>query len=90
MSNNSQKSETVKFLTISEFKSLIGKSAEQAQVVKNPNTGKMFLAIGSGSYKCQQDIDSAKEIKVLIDNDNIDDACLVNVKPSESNVQFTL
>ena len=82
---------TVKFLSINEFKIAMNIPAdEKAQVVKNPNGGKLFLSIGSHTFKCQQTIDGSKEMKMLVDNDNYDEACLANVKPHAENVLFTL
>lgn len=82
---------TIKFLSINEFKLAAGLPVdEKAQVVKNPNTGKLFVAIGSYTFKCQADIDGAKEMKMLVDNDNYAEACLANVKASAENVLFTL
>ena len=70
----------VQFLTIEEFKKQI--SAESMQVLKNPNTGKLFLAASNGeNYKVQQEIDTTKEMKILVPEGNITDACLTNVKP---------
>ena len=80
----------IKFYTIAEFKERIALSSEKAQVVKNPNTGKLFLSIGSTNYKCQQDIDGEKEMKVLVEGDDFDNACLTNIKASANNVVFTL
>lgn len=91
MSTTATTPSTVKFLTINEFKSVMNINAdEKAQVVKNPNSGKLFLSIGSHTFKCQQTIDGAKEMKMIVDNDNYDEACLTNVKPSAENVLFTL
>lgn len=80
----------IKFYTIAEFKERIALSSEKAQVIKNPNTGKLFLSIGSTNYKCQQDIDGSKEMKVLVADDDLDNACLTNIKASADNVLFTL
>jgi hypothetical protein len=80
----------IKFYTIAEFKERVALSSEKAQVVKNPNTGKLFLSIGSTNFKCQQDIDGAKEMKVLVDGDDYENGCLTNIKPSADNVLFTL
>ncbi len=89
MSTNA--STTVKFLSITEFKSAVGLHADEpAQVVKNPNTGKLFLAIGSHTFKCQQNIDPKQEMKMLVDNGDFNEACLANVKASTENVLFTL
>ena len=81
---------TVAFMTVSEFKSAIGKSSEKADVVKNPNTGKLFVAIGSANYKCQQAIDPKQEMKFLVEDNNLEEACLTNVKESANNTVFTL
>lgn len=80
----------IKFYTIAEFKERVALSSEKAQVVKNPNTGKLFLSIGSTNYKCQQEIDSSKEMKVLVEGDDYDNGCLTNIKSSADNVVFTL
>lgn len=83
--------ENVQFLSIEEFKMKVGKSTEKAQVVKNPNTGKLFLAIGDLRFKVQQDFDGDKEFSVLVPEvGGIDQACLVNVRNAANNVMFTL
>lgn len=82
---------TVKFLSINEFKQAVGIHADEpAQVVKNPNSGKLFLSIGSHTFKCQQTIDGSQEMKMLVDNGDLNEACLTNVKASAENVLFTL
>lgn len=89
--NTAERNENVKFYTIGEFKTRVGiADSEKAQVVKNPNTEKLFLSIGSQSFKCQQDIDGGKELRMLVKSDKFDEACLVNTKPSTENVLFTL
>lgn len=80
----------VRFYTITEFKTRLALSNENAQVIKNPNTGKLFLSIGANNYKCQQDIDSKKEMKMIVEDDAFELACLTNIKPSADNVLFTL
>ena len=80
----------VEFLTITDFKKRIGKEAAKAQVVKNPNTGKLFLAIEDLRFKVQGDIKQDKDMSVLVPEGDIEQACLVNVTPSEQNVMFTL
>lgn len=83
-------STTVKFYTVSEFKSLVGCTAATViEVVKNPTTGKLFVSVGGTYFKCQQDIDDSLPMKFLIEHDEIEKACLVNVAES-SNVLFTL
>ena len=89
--STTEKNPNVKFYTMSEFKTRVGiAESEKAQVVKNPNTDKLFLSIGSQSFKCQQDIDGSKELRMLVESDNLEEACLVNTKPSTENVLFTI
>ena len=66
------------FITVAQFKSQIGCTV--ISVRENSKTGKLFVATDTGEvYKCQQDIDKTKEMKVMIKNGAISDACLVNV-----------
>lgn len=82
---------TTKFYTMVEFKVLNNIAVtEKAQVVKNPNTGKLFVSLGSKAFKCQQNIDSGKEMKMLVDNGDLANACLTNVKSSTENILFEL
>ena len=70
--------EKISFITVSEFKEQIGTAS--VQVLKNKKTGKLFLTADNGDcYKVQQDIDNSFDMKMLIKDDNISDACLVNV-----------
>ena len=78
----------VQFLTIEQFKSAIG--ATSAKVLKNHKTGKLFLSASNGeSYKVEQAIDSSKEMKVLVADNDITEACLVNVS-SQAEEMFTI
>lgn len=81
-----------KFMTVAEFKKEVSDDATvKAQVVKNPNTGKLFLAVGDARFKVQQNIDSAKPMSVLIPEEGISQACLVNVNNDpNANVLFEL
>ena len=91
MSDTTSTTTNVRFMSINEFKIAKGIAVdEKAQVVKNPNSGKLFLSIGSHTFKCQASIDGSKEMKMIVDNGNLDEACLANVKPREENVLFTL
>lgn len=90
MSTTATKSTALTFFTIEEFKAKMNLTGEKAQVVKSPLTQKLFLAIGSSNFKCQQDIDGGKEMKVLVDNNDLLAGCLVNVKETVDNVLFTL
>ena len=96
MSHNKQNSnimpdytEKVTFLTVNEFKNKVGASI--LQVLKNPKTGKLFLAGDNGvNYKVQQTISGNEEMKMLIPESGIiTEACLTNVKPG-AEVKFTL
>lgn len=86
-----ERNSNIKFYTIIEFKSKLGiETSEKTLVVKNPNTEKLFLAIGSQNFKCQQDIDGTKELRMLVEEDNLLNACLVNIKSSMENIMFTI
>ena len=87
-----ERKENVTFYTITEFKKLNGISdSEVAQVVKNPNgDNKLFLSIGSKNFKCQQDITATKSMKMLVEDGNLEQACLVNATSPTENVMFTL
>lgn len=89
MSNTTTKSENVSFLTVEEFKAKLGLNSEKTTIVKSPLTGKLFLSVGTSNFKCQQEIDTTKEMKMLVDNGDLNEACLTNVKESANNVLFT-
>lgn len=68
----------VSFLTIGQFKEQVG--ASSIQVLRNKKTGKLFMSADTGeTYKVEQDIDPSKEIKVLVPEGDITEACLVNI-----------
>ena len=81
--------EKVSFMTISQFKTKEG--IDKMEVLKNPNTGKLFLAGDNGkNYKVEAKINGSAEMKFLVPEDgNINEACLVNVKPG-AEVIFSL
>jgi hypothetical protein len=76
----------VEFFTWEEFKDYF--DIKKAEVVKNPNTGKLFVASGSNRWKCQGDIDFELPMRFLVEDEDYDNACLVNVTESD-NVQYT-
>ena len=85
MSDSNNNSENVQFLSIAQFKSQLG--IDSARVLKNEKTGKIFLSASNGeSYKVQQDINSGKEMKMLVADGNMADACLVNVSNQATEV----
>lgn len=85
---NATRSTTISFMTVDQFKHATNNTS--FDIVTNPKTGKNFAAGSSGkNYKCQQAITTDKEIKVLIDNGNLDEACFTNTNPS-GNIVVTL
>lgn len=78
------KSANVTFLTWDEFKEEMG--ITKADVVKNPHTGKLFVAHRDMRWKCQNDIDFKKDLAFLIEDGDMDNACLVNVTSSDNTV----
>ena len=77
----------IKFITVGEFKTQIG--ANKLSIVKNPNTGKLFVQADNGqNFRCKATIDTTKPMSVLIPEAGITDACLVN--GSDVNVLATL
>lgn len=89
MSNTNRPKAT--FLTVSQFKAKINKTDVEAQIVRNPNTGKLFLAIDDLRFKVQANIDKTKSMSVLVPQDGgIEQACLINAEAPTQNVMFTL
>lgn len=71
--------ENVSFMTVSEFKEKVG--ATTISVLKNPQTGKLFMSTNTGqNFKVQADIDQTKDIRVLVPDGDLDQACLVNTE----------
>jgi hypothetical protein len=88
MSEITEVVEGVTFLSVDQFKNEIG--VTKFEVLRNPNTNKLFMTDGgSQNFKVQQSINGSLPMKMLIPNNNLDEACLVNVKPG-AEVQFTL
>ena len=65
----------IRYLSVQAFKEMLGISV--IEVVKNPNTGKLFVSSSVGKFKCQQDIDPKLPMSVLHDTES-DEYCLVN------------
>lgn len=78
------KSNNVTFMTWDQFKE--ANNITKADVVRNPNTGKLFVASKDMKWKCQADIDFEKDLAFLIENDDMENACLVNVSSSDNTV----
>jgi len=80
-------------ISISEFKTLT--DTETIQIVKNPNTSKLFAACGKDkNFKVQQAIDVAKPIDFMYEDDEsveghgVANGCFVN--SNQDNVVATL
>lgn len=71
------KDSKVTFMSVASFKEQVG--ATEIEVLFNPKTEKLFLSAGGQTYRCQQDIDKNEEMRMLIPEEGIADACLVNV-----------
>ena len=79
-------------MTVAEFKAAVG--VQTIQVVKNPNTQKLFVSAGTERFKCQKDIDlkGLMSFIVPVSGDGealIEQACLVNVTEN-NNVLATM
>ena len=72
----------VEFFLWEEFKDFF--DLKKAEVIKNPNTGKLFVAAGKYRWKCQQDIDFELPMRFMVEDEDFDNACLVNVKEALS------
>lgn len=75
-------SANVEFFLWEEFKDYF--DIKRAEVVKNPNTGKLFVASGSHRWKCQGDINFDLPMRFLVEDEDYDNACLVNVTESDN------
>ena len=78
---------TVAFITVGEFKNIVGSEDSTIDVLRNKETGKLFMSLEGQNYRVQGDIDNNLPIKVLIPVEDgvkdYDNACLVNVDPSK-------
>jgi hypothetical protein len=83
MADNSK----VTFMSVEDFKGQVG--ATSMEVLKNPKTGKLFLSAGGNSYRVQQNISKSEEMRMLVPEEGISDACLVNVSGG-AETQFSL
>jgi len=71
---------TFGFMSINLFKQNVG--ATKLDVLRNPNTNKLFVAADNGTnYNCQQDLDVKLPMSILIPDGDMTKACLINPKP---------
>ena len=85
-------------LSIDEFKAAT--KATSIQIVKNPNTSKLFASAAGRNYRVQGSIDTAKPIDFLYEDDKeavneenekvggIENGCFVN--SNQDNVVFSM
>lgn len=68
----------LKNISVEEFKKV--ENTSEIQIVRNPNTSKLFAAAGNGkNYKVQGDLDVQKPINFLYDTEKgVEDGCFVN------------
>ena len=72
---------TMIFLEIPALKNRLGVS--KIDIVRNPNTGKLFGATERGSIKVQQSLDATKAIKFMYESeDKFSEGCIVNTVPT--------
>ena len=81
------------FLAVNEFKAQVASVDAQLQVLRNKETGKLFMSIGGQNYKVEAAIDKANPMKVLVPivdgEPDYDNACLININGGAEE-QFTL
>lgn len=71
----------MQFISVEEFKSKLGIS--KVEVVKNPNTGKLFAHTTNGNFKVEQTLTTGKDIKFMYESaETFNEGCLVNVTPA--------
>jgi hypothetical protein len=68
---------SVEYFTWDEFKDYF--NLNKAEVIMNPNTGKLFVAAGKYRWKCQQDINFELPMRFMVKDEDYDNACLVNI-----------
>jgi hypothetical protein len=80
-------------ISVSEFKRIEG--VDTVQIVRNPNTTKLFASVGNGkNYRVEAAIDTAKPVEFLYDDDatletgGIENGCFINQRAN--NVVATL
>ena len=79
---------TLTSISIPEFKKI--EETESIDIVKNPNTSKLFASCGNGNkFKVEQEIDLAKPVSFLHDTAGAwNEGCFVNTRAD--NVLATL
>ena len=81
--------QTAKFISVSDFAKAHGITS--MEIVKNPNTDKIFVSTNKGVFKCKQDIDTTKALVFGEFTDKTTgeiSVCMLNA--SDSNVILTI
>lgn len=69
----------LKNIGMAEFKDLIG--ATTIEIYKNPKTGKLFASASTGDkFKVELAIDFKKPVSWLMEDGDLDSACLINTR----------
>ena len=70
------------FYTIPEFKELVG--AKSITIRKGEDSGKLSCITDNDKrFKVQGDLNTDAELRFLLDSEDINDACLVNIVEQE-------
>ena len=75
------------FISVGDLKKKLG--IDKIEVVKNQNTGKLFVAADDKRFKCQANFDAGLPYRFMYEDGNFDEGCLINVIES-ANVIATL
>jgi len=69
------------FIDIDTLKARLG--VQKIDIVRNPNTGKLFGSTERGNLKVEQALTAAKTIKFMYESeDKFNEGCLVNTVPA--------
>ena len=71
------------FISINALKERLNVSL--IQIVRNPNTGKLFAETGKGKFKVQASLDTALPVKFMYDSEEtFNEGCITNVKETNN------
>ena len=73
------------FITLAQFRTAVGLTpTSPISIVRNPTTNKVFANTEVGNFKAQQNLDPAKPIRFMYEDDEkINEGCIANVNPGE-------
>jgi hypothetical protein len=79
MSQSAEEKKKAMFMSVDAFKAL--KQVSKFEVLLNPKTEKLFVALENGAtYRCQGDLDSTKPVQFMTSEDDVnwENACFIN------------